>query len=370
MDNKKKILLVTSAFYPEISPRSFRATELAKEFYKLGHSVTVITKYRDEDYLEFLKQYPINLKMWGKSNFKEVPSFSKKPWSIITSILRRLLLVLFEYPGIEEMFKVKKVLKREGAYDLMLSFAVPYPVHWGVAWARKAQNTIAKKWVADCGDPYMGDVLDSFRKLFYFGFLEKKFCSKADVIAIPVESAIPAYYPEFRSKIKVIPQGFNFDLEELKPRVLSNPIPKFAYAGGFLKGIRDPKQLLEYLAHSARQFEFYVFTNKPDELEQYKNILNEKLHVSNFVPRDELMTKLAEMDFLINFDNNTQRNIPSKLIDYAITGRPVLNITNQFEKDKVEAFLQGNYTDKLNLPNPKNHHISVITQKFLSVLEA
>ena len=54
MKKKKKILLVSNGFYPEISPRSYRATELAKEFYRQGHEVTVITKYRDYNYIDFL----------------------------------------------------------------------------------------------------------------------------------------------------------------------------------------------------------------------------------------------------------------------------------------------------------------------------
>ena len=74
MTNKKRILLVSNGFFPEISPRSYRVTELAKEFYRQGHNVTVISKYRDHDYTDFLHQYPIKLKMWGKSFLKPVPS--------------------------------------------------------------------------------------------------------------------------------------------------------------------------------------------------------------------------------------------------------------------------------------------------------
>ncbi|MCK5338692.1 MAG: hypothetical protein KAJ50_07770, partial [Bacteroidales bacterium] len=93
--------------------------------------------------------------------------------------------MFFEYPAIEEMFKVKKILKNENGYDLLISFAVPFPVHWGTAWARTKNHEIAKVWVADCGDPYMGNTNDSFRKLFYFKYPEKWFCKKTDFITIP-----------------------------------------------------------------------------------------------------------------------------------------------------------------------------------------
>ncbi|GAF03247.1 glycosyltransferase family protein [Saccharicrinis fermentans] len=219
MAESKKILLVSNGFFPEISPRSYRVTELAKEFCRQGHEVTVISKYRDHDYTEFLKAYPIQLKMWPKSILKALPSSQNRIVSLVYSIISRLLLMFLEYPTIEDMFRVKTMLKKENGYDLLISFAVPHPVHWGVAWARKEKHTIAKKWVADCGDPYMGDVLDTFRKLFYFGFFEKWWGRKAEYIAIPIESAIKAYYPQFHSKIKIIPKVFCLTCKQLMPKV-------------------------------------------------------------------------------------------------------------------------------------------------------
>ncbi len=365
----KKILLVSSGFYPEISPRSYRATELAKELTRQGHSVVVISKYRNHDYSAFLKEYDIKLKMWGKARYPKVPVFKRKPFSIFSRGLYRILMVLFEYPGIEEMFRVKSSLRNESGYDLMISFAVPYPVHWGVAWARSVEHPIAEKWIADCADPYMGDVLDSFRKPFYFGYLEKGFCRKADFITIPIESAKPAYYPEFHDKIRVIPQGFEFDLKERESKQPENKIPTFAYAGGFLPGARDPGPLLEFLLSLDLPFRFLVFTNKPDMLNQYKDELNEKLIVSDYIPRSELLKVLAKMDFLINFDNNTPLNSPSKLIDYAIVNRPVLNIERKFNSSQLLEFFNGDYSSRMNLPSPDQYHIRNVTKLFLNLLK-
>jgi glycosyltransferase involved in cell wall biosynthesis len=365
---KKKILLVSNGFYPEISPRSYRATELAKEFYRQGHDVTVISKFRDHNYSDFLSGYPITFKMWGKSRFPKVPQYKHKPFSFFSRVISRVMLILFEYPGIEDMFKLKKMLKYENGYELMISFAVPYPVHWGVAWARTRKNLIAEKWVADCGDPYMGDVLDSFRKLFYFGFLEKWFCRKADYISIPISGAINGYYSEFHHKIKVIPQGFDFDLNKKTMELPSNDCPTFAYAGGFLPGARDPQPFMNFLKSLDMPFRFLVYTNKPDILNEYKESMNLKLLVSPYIPRSELMEVMAGMDFLVNFDNHTNLNSPSKLIDYAITRRPVLNISNNFDGEDLLSFLKGDYRCQMKLPNPGQNHIKTITRHFLDLL--
>jgi hypothetical protein len=368
MTGKKKILLVSNGFYPEISPRSYRATELAKEFYRQEHQVVVISKYRDHDYFDFLNEYNITIKMWGKSRFPKVPDFKHKPFSFLSRVLSRTLSTLFEYPGIEDMFKVKKILKNENGYDMMISFAVPYPIHWGVAWSRSEKHQIAGTWVADCGDPYMGDVLDSFRKPFYFGYLEKWFCRKADFISIPIESAMAGYYTEFHNKIRIIHQGFDFDLNEKEIEQPVNDKPTFAYSGGFLPGARDPKPLMHYLMNLDLPFRFQVYTNKPDLLNEYKAALNEKLILSEYIPRSELMKVLAKMDFLINFDNNTSLNSPSKLIDYAIAKRPVLNINKNFNGEELLAFLRRDYRNRMLLPDIGQYHIKNITRLFLDLL--
>lgn len=367
MSESKDILLVSSAFYPELSPRSFRATELAREFHRRGHRVVVISKQRDHDYTEFLSEYPITLKMWGKAAFPVIPEAKRPVFRKLYRALARLLLLLFEYPAIEEMFKVKRMLKKEEGYDLMISFAVPYPVQWGTAKAWRKRKPIAQSWVADCGDPYMGDVLDSFRKPFYFGYLEKLFCRRASYVSIPVESARPAYYTEFHDKIRIIPQGFNFDLKAAKAPRAENPEPSFAYAGGFLQGIRDPRQMLEFLLKSQEPFKFHVFTNQPEILEPYREALDGKLIISAYIIREDLLKVLAGMDFLVNFDNNTSLNVPSKLIDYAIINRPVLNINKHFSSEDLLAFLNKDYAKRMQLPDPEQYHIGRVAKLFLDL---
>jgi hypothetical protein len=311
--------------------------------------------------------YNITIKLWGKSRLCKVLFLKHIPFSFLSRALSRILLTLFEYPDIENMFKVKKSLKNEYGYDMMISFAVPYPVHWGVAWSRSEKHRIATTWVADCGDPYMGDVLDSFRKPFYLAYLEKWFCRKADFISIPIEGAMPGYYPEFHHKIRIIPQGFDFDLNAKKIEKPVNDVPLFAYAGGFLQGIRDPKFLMQYLINLDLPFRFLVFTNTSELLDEYKVKLNEKLIISDYIPRSELMKVLAKMDFLINFDNNTSLNSPSKLIDYAIVNRPVLNINQNFNGEDLVEFLNRDYRKRMLLPDPEQYHIKNISRLFLDL---
>lgn len=363
-----KILIVSAAFYPQNSPRANRATELAKEFARLGHDVVVLTEFKDADYNRIAKEFNISLKDIGKRRWKSPDFGNSKFGFLLTRALSRLGSLSIEYPDIELVLKLKKALKRENGYDLMISSAVPYPVHWGIAASRKLNHRIAKTWVADCGDPYMGCETDSFKKWPHFKYVEKWFMRKADYISIPVESARSGYYDEFQGKIKIIPQGFKFDVIKGSDRPVRNDIPTFAYAGGFIPNIRDPRPFLDYLSKLENDFKFIVYTNTPGLLASYNLKLNGRLEVREYIPRKNLLEVLRRMDFLVNFDNNTGVQLPSKLIDYSLTDRPVLNIKAEIEPEIIGKFLNSDYSGKLKLGNIQKYNIENVVKQFLALL--
>lgn len=366
--DKKKILIVCKGFYPIQSPRAFRATELAKEFVKHGHDVTVLTPSQPKQ-TEFSKQHNIEIKDLGKASLPSIDIDRKNKWSsLFFRLVRRMLQLLFEYPDIELMFHVARKLKKEKGYDLMISVAVPYPIHWGTALARKAKHRIAKIWIADCGDPYMGDRTDSFRKLFYFRYIEKWFMRKTDYVTIPIEEARQAYYPEFHRKIRIIPQGFNFELQQNKPGKVNNTVPTFVYAGSFILGIRDPRQFLDILTQVDENFKFIVYTKSVSLFDGYTQALKEKLEVKPYIPRNELIECMKSVDFLVNFDNNTAVQSPSKLIDYALAQRPVLNITNKIDEQILIQFIRGNYKGQYEIKGIERFHIKNVANNFLKLL--
>lgn len=366
---KKRILIVSGSFYPELSPRAYRTTELAEELSRQGHSVTVFIPFNDIDYSSYVKEHNIMMRNIGELVFKDIQLKGNVIELGIRRIVRRGLKMLFEFPDVELMFKISKVLRHESCYDIMISIAVPYPVHWGVALTKRKNLNISECWIADCGDPYMGDTSDSFRKLFYFKLIEKWFCRKADFITVPFEGAKMAYYPEFREKIKVIPQGFNlnnFALPEYKKKFI---YPVFAYAGGFIPGKRDPRSLLKFLSKYQKEYKFIVFTSHVEILDNAKKILGDKLEIRSLIPRKELLFELSGMDFLINFDNNVATQLPSKLIDYSITGRPVLNIIENDSFSVLVQFLEKDYSNQMKLENPENFDIKKIAAKFINLFE-
>ena len=89
--DKKRILIVSAAFYPQNSPRANRATELAKEFARQGHTVKVLTEFHDIDYKSVALDFNIELVNFGKRRWK-APDFGKsKVGFFLTRFIYRLL---------------------------------------------------------------------------------------------------------------------------------------------------------------------------------------------------------------------------------------------------------------------------------------
>lgn len=364
--DSKKILIVSSAFYPENSPRSFRTTELMKELARQGHEVTLYTLRDEVLHPPIEQEYGVVIKDLGPRKLPIINVGSGgKIFGLFKRILNRALLQLISYPDIELMFMVKRALaKEEGQFDLMISIAVPHQIHWGTAWAKTKSHPLAKTWVADCGDPFMGAIHDSFKKLFYFKYLEKWFCSKADYIAVPKLAMKENYYAEFRDKVIEIPQGFKFDDVALS-EYSKNEIPTFGFAGTFVPTTRNPVPLLEYLATVEKPFKFVIYTETQDLVLPFVPILKEKLVLRRYIPRMELLKEFSAMDFLVNISYDPVHQAPSKLIDYYLTGRPILSsTTNQFDTAIVAEFLDGNYTNAFVATNVAQYNIESVAKSF------
>lgn len=368
--DKKKILLVTRAFHPRQSPRAFRATELAKEFCRQGHDLTVLAPWHED--IEPLKnEYGFKLKelkdvTWRVPQFKE---YNKIFYWINRAVVRALGLLL-EYPAIQLVWNVRKALRGESGNDALISIAVPYPIHWGVAsiWKKGGMNP-ANVWIADCGDPYMGQENDNFKPPFYFGWIEKWFCRKVDYLTVPVEGAKKGYYREFHEKIHVIPQGFNFEdfPKTIEPDIGS--VPTGYFAGSLIPGFRDPGPLCEVLLTIDKPYKVVFYTTTPQWIKPYADRSGGKIELRNPIPREVLLKELAQAHFLVNIENGGgDAQLPSKLIEYAILGKPILSVGQEVDKELVKSFLNGDYSGSLKLMKIDQYRVENIVQKILTLV--
>ena len=74
------------------------------------------------------------------------------------------------------------------------------------------------------------------------------------------------------------------------------------------------------------------------------------------------------MDFLINLLNKSAVQSPSKLIDYYLAGRPIIDISSDFcEKEDLLQFLGKNYSSQRKKQDVSQFDIRNVGEQFLSL---
>jgi hypothetical protein len=319
-----KILIVTPSFFPEVKPRSFRSTELAKQFSKLGHHVTVLCPRNKNRNLSGTLS---DIKYIEYDRFESCIKLSN--W-VLNRMLEKFLNRLILYPEIKCFFEVKDKIQNLGQFDLCISLAWPFSIHWGVAWEKGRNPNFVKVWIADCGDPFTGN---TFVKdpLIYFKIINKIALMKCQYIFIPYESLMNKFPLWSHSKIKVVPQAFDISNIKLKSKV-SNKVPTFAFAGSFIRKYRDPENLFRFLSNLRIEFKFLCYVSNEDKIIYQRYANSHCIEFREKLPREELIFELSGVDFLVNIQNGNKNEYPSKLIDYSIAKRPVITI-NSFDKN-------------------------------------
>lgn len=359
-----KIAIVTYYFYPDITPRAFRAFELAKQFARQNHDVVVVTRNSNFDYAHITEDYKFIIDA-RLENINIIPTSKSK----LLKITKHLISHYFLYPQILLIPSIVKVLKTYTDYDLVLTIAHPFAIHFGTSISKYINPLLCRSWIADCGDPFSGNKETRIKPPWYYKIIENIFFSNVSHITVPIESTVVAYGGNLREKIKVIPQGFEIRRNTSNPKEFDINAIEFAYAGVLGLNLRDPTNLLNHLLKTNASFKFTIYTENKDILDSYIKKLKGRLIVKSYIPRELLLDELAKKDFLINFENKNSQQSPSKLIDYAIIGRPVLSIPhkcNNFED--LDMFMRGDFSNSTKLPDIYDHDIRVIANKFLNLV--
>lgn len=363
-NNPLKIVIITQTIYPALDPRSHRSMQLALGLADAGHDVTVYALLGEYDYRKYQENRNIKFKNLGVSKLGLKDSDNNSKYTIFNRGMKKLFWKVFLYPDIEMVPMIRRAIKNEKGIDILISIAVPYIDHFAIASLKK---TNAKCWISDCGDPFTGNPFHKFPS--HFKSIERHWCRKTDFIVVPIKEAKQGYFEEFRDKIKVIPQGFNFDnikLAEYK----KNNIPTFAYSGATYRDLRDPSKFLDYITTLDFPFKLIVYTVKGSMFEQYKEKLKDKIELREYVERDKLIYELSKVDFLINIKNKSGVQQPSKLIDYATTKRPIITITSGFgnsEKEIFNEFMDNNYTNQTIVENIEQYNIKNVSNEFVKL---
>lgn len=360
-----KILIISGGFFPTNSPQVHRTTELVKEFCNQGNQVELITSFFDNRQLEFSKKYNFKFIDFGKKRFKLIPRSNNKTLDFFVRGINRILINVLDYPDIEFFFLVKKKIKNLSGYDLVISVAAPHSIHWAVRWTLRNNKTLAKVWIADCGDPFYANQVETYKKAIYFKWIEQWWCRKADFITIPKYEYMFSFLEEFHFKIKEVTQGFDLDVQKsfLKP-YKKHKVPTFIYAGSLVPIHRDPSKFLDYLVSLPLDFKFHFYTRQKHFVEPFLERANGRIVLHDYLSREDLISELSTMDFIVNFMYDPYKYAPSKMADFLFAERPILNIDYKLDNENIDRFLSGDYSKSFDLFTKERFDIKTIIKQF------
>lgn len=371
-----EIKILTGCYYPQVHPRAFRAKELAEEFTRREHHVEIIntTTIDGFDYEKYEKETGISIYNIG-INRTNIDNSIQKETKFTQSFVGHTIRGLAQYLLHGSFFKQARIIipildRRLEGSDMVMALSTPFVCLYSLS---KYVEKHGKPFVtiADSGDPFYYS--KQSKKAIWFKFIEKRVYKSFDYLAIPTETAIPLYSPLIpKEKIKIIPQGFNMRNLNLYKGEMIEPV-KFAYAGVFYWDIRNPEFLFAYLNECKLDYEFHIFMRYEDAL--VEGLLNKYPNVKKHVflkyalPHDDLLYELSKMHFLVNIENISNTQLPSKLIDYGISGRPIFSCKKDtFEGAKLDRFMHGGFEGALEI-DVRKFDIEVLVKEFLALTE-
>ena len=371
-----RVLVLSAWYYPARNPRAFRTTELVRELHRRGHHVDLfIPKDAIVDDFGMGNVHKVDVERPLERQLTE-PSAHLSLRRVVVSFIRwasRFFLGVgprdMWYGGhlFWTMCQHRKEMKD---YDMEIAISYPFSVLLVSRFIEHFYHTATVR-IADCGDPLYRN--PSFAKAWYLKWAEKWVLSGYHYISVPFDRAKEAYEglaPP--TKITTIPQGVrlvDIDCALCRP----NAVPTFCYAGIFYEHIRNPKFFLDYLLTLDQSFRFVVYcledTFSQEMLSSYKKLLGEKLLIKSPIDRESLIHEMAKMDFVINFDNDNVTQRPSKLIDYAMSRRPILSFNCQtFRPEVFQAFLKGDYSAQYHV-DLEQYDIRRVVDQFEELFE-
>jgi len=363
---KLHILIVTAWYYPFIHPRPHRWTSIAEFWAKEGHSVHVVTARRKGEPAEGIRN-GVHLHRTGFDALKEwfyyffgednargragLPVQAPSPFYQFAMWFYRVIWKNSYFPDDACLWYFparKKIayLGNQHKFDAFITVSLPFTGQLLGKWLQRRVPELF--WIADIGDPFSfaGFPLNN---QWLYGRLNKKLeqstLETADVTVVTTENTRHQYQHYFGAaavqKMHVIPPLLHPvpDFGSALPENLSLTTShhrkkiKIGYFGALYAPVRTPDVFLKLLEATLSaqpslkdfiEIHFYgeIFPEFYDPLIKFPLI---NLH--GLRPRQAVQAAMQQMDILLNIGNQTNFQLPSKVVEYLAAAKPVINIS-------------------------------------------
>jgi len=434
LEKKYRILIISARYFPTSTARTYRWGTIAEFWTKKGNLVDIISSRsphtQKQELLNGVKIYrvtdifvSVRSLFFKDDSIKKILSEEGKKFSPKSSFTNRITKIFeflwknLHWPDsdflwiIPAYLKAKKLTKHNN-YDAIISVARPFSSHLiGLLTNRKK----IRNWICDIGDPFSFDKNHRANNFFFYSkinkLVEKHIIMKSKKVSVTTRETAEEYVNFLgvnRNYFCIIPPLFSLsssnEFSEVDAPERTEEIIRLYYFGSLYKDIRNPSFLLETLhtinkSNSSNKINVHFFGKSfdcMDEFERYNNERDPWIFVHGEVARNEVPKLMNEADILVNIGNTTYYQLPSKIIEYISTGKPILNVASTENdsshselrkysssmtifKNKIDESSMKILNDFLTNPKPvleseintilKNHSLENISNKYIDLLK-
>lgn len=369
----KRLLIVTNLFPPALSPRAFRWHAIARCWVEQGHTVEVITAPHAGAPAQERRDGILVDRVGGRLDSMRARLAPATGLAVVAttsapssrpSSLRRAAKWLhdrtwkqvywpdYAAPWLGPATRAARQRLRQSPYDALVSVALPFTAHL----AGLACRPLARVWLADSGDPFALNAASPPNNMALYDRrnrrMEARVLAACDSFTVTTELTRERYvaaFPEAQGKVLVIPP-----LAAPAPTPAAGPAyfpndgrRRLVYLGNFHRSVREPgmlfnllRQLRQAEPEIASTLEVHVFGAAGSFAAELAAMAAEwpGFHAHGGVDRVTVGRVLAAADGLINIGNATPDQLPSKLAEYAASGKPILNLA-MHDDDSSAGFL-------------------------------
>lgn len=363
-----RVLLVNYYYKPMVDAHAYRWAQLSEYWVGKGFEVDVICS-KVAGIKNSENCCGVNVTRVGFRGANKIQSEavnSRQDQAVILSFLgfiKKLLKVFYRkiyWPdGLWHWFfaAAYELIKRRGKeYDLVVSYAPSFSAHLVTLIYKKIFRR-EFHWVADYGDPFSTSISMPHNNSFLYGWInhvvEKSVLKNANKVCFTSKSTLVDYFLKFgrRNGFHFVPHLVDIDKVYLGNKVVERKeisVIRFVFIGNFHVGIREPflaSKIVDALAKKLYEkkgykviFDIYGASNGVD----INSVCNSRIRWHGPLERERVREIVQGAHFLVNIENNNCSMIPSKVVEYVATGKPVIDIANT---DKDVSELIGRYAD-------------------------
>jgi glycosyltransferase involved in cell wall biosynthesis len=376
-----RLLIVTHCFPPDLNPRAFRWGGLVRHWGEQGHEIDVVCGPG------LSAPMPGNVRVNSVGSRPSAVLRSRLPSPAATSgnsatasrssqsrlavrVMKRLRDLTWkkvywpDYACLWYFAAKQKVgmLLDERTYDVVVTVSNPYTCHLLGSVVRRHRPQ--QRWVVDIGDAFSMAPESPVNNLWLYERrnreLEHRVLAAADVVTVtnvPMAEDYAAAFPEFAGKFRIVPPLLspeNSAGEEPSPFALDGR-RRMVFAGRLYRDLRSPaalltvfRRLIERSEHSTLDLHFFgAHDDCGEQFDAIRSLVGQRVFLHGVVPRATALAALSHADVLVNLGNTTRHQLPSKLVEYMSTGRPIVNFVTR--ADDGSARFLADYPGLMNV---------------------